>query len=127
MAERKIQAAKNGLFPIGGPHNVEVNLERNDHAKYHVVEKDMPSNLPATWNGKKITWFICFGVRHKNSDGSDGDFADVEYSIQMDALPADKTLLAFYDNAVHVLETETVGGKTKARLNRGDPPVGHMV
>jgi hypothetical protein len=126
MAERKIQTGKSGLYSIGGKHNVELNLEHNDHAKHHVVEKDMPTNLPTTWNGTKITWFTCFGVRHKKDDGSDGDFADVEYSIQMDALSADKTLLTFYDGAIHVLKTETAGGKTKARLNRGDPPVGHI-
>lgn len=125
MAERKIQAAKNGLFPIGGAHNVKVDLERNDHAKYHVVEKDMPSHLPATWNGTKITWFTCFGVRYRKDDDSSGDYADVEYTIQMDALPEGKTLLAFYDGAVQVLSATTQGGKTRFRLNRGDPPVGY--
>ena len=126
MAERKIQAGKSGLYTIGGTHNVELDLERNDHAKHHVVQKDMPSNLPTTWNGTKITWFTCFGVRHKNTDGSDGSFADVDYSIQMDALSADKTLLAFYDGAIHVLTAQTANGKTHIRLNRGDPPVGHV-
>ncbi len=126
MAERKIQPGKNGLFPIGGAHNVELDLGRNDRSKHHVVEKDMPSNLPATWKGTKIAWFSCFGVRHRNSDGSDGDFADVEYTIQMDALPAGKTLLAFYDGTVQELNATTQGGKTRFQLNRGDPPVGYI-
>ena len=124
MTERPIQAGKSGLFTIGGTHNVEINLEKNDHAKHHVIEKVMPTGLPTQWNKMDITWFACFGVRHKSADGTIGDFADVDYSFQMDALPEGKTLLAFYDGTVHVVPSSTQGGKTKGLLKRGDPPVG---
>lgn len=126
MAERRLQAGKSGLFSVSsrGP-KVDLHLEQNDPAKFHVIEKDMPTNLPTEWKGMKINWFTCFGVRHKNSDGSDGDFADVEYSVHLDALPG-KTFLAFYDGAIHELRGEASGGKVRVRLNRGDPPVGHV-
>lgn len=125
MAERRLQAGKSGLFSVSsrGP-KVDLHLEQNDPAKFHVIEKDMPTNLPTEWKGMKINWFTCFGVRHKNSDGSDGDFADVEYSVHLDALPAGKRLFTHHGGQTHELSFKTEGGKTKINLAVGDPPLG---
>ncbi len=126
MAERRLQAGNNGLFSISsrGP-KVDLDLAQNERSKFHVVEKDMPANLPTQYKGVTINWFACFGVRHRMADGSAGDFADVEYLIHLDQMPG-KTFLAFYDGAIHELSGETSGGKTHVRLNRGDPPVGSV-
>jgi hypothetical protein len=125
MAERKVQAAKNGMFSVSsrGP-KVELHLGKNDPAKFHVIEKDMPEKLPSEWNGVKISWFTCFGVRHRRDDGGDGDFADVEYSVQLDELPKGKRLFAYYGGQVHELSFTSTDGKTKVNLAVGDPPLG---
>ncbi len=125
MAERKLQVAKNGMFSVSsrGP-KVDLHLGKNDSAKFHVIEKDMPTELPAEWKGAKINWFTCFGVRHRKDDGGDGDFADVEYFAHMDEL-AGKTYVAYYDGALHELEQQSLGGgKMRLRILKGDPPVG---
>ena len=126
MAERKVMAGKSGMFPISsrGP-KVDLHLEKNDPAKYHVIEKDIPTDLPTVWKEMKITWFTCFGVRHRKEDGGDGEYADVDYSIQLDDM-AGKTFLTFYDNDIHELEKDNSvgGGKVRLKFKKGDPPVG---
>jgi hypothetical protein len=82
-----------------GP-KVELHLGKNDSAKFHVIEKDLPDGLPSEWKGTKINWFACFGVRHRKEDGGDGEYADVEYFAHMDEAPG-KTSLAYYDDALH--------------------------
>lgn len=125
MAERKVQAAKNGMFSVSsrGPR-VDLHLGQNDAAKFHVIEKDMPTGLPAKWKNTEIHWFTCFGVRHRKGDGGDGEYADVEYFAHMDEVPG-KTYVAYYDGAVHELEKQSLGGgKMRLRILKGDPPVG---
>jgi len=127
MAERKLQAARNGMFSVSsrGP-KVELHLGQNDSAKFHVIEKDMPEGLPTEWNKAKITWFTCFGVRHRKEDGGDGDFADMEYFAHVDELPG-KTYLVIYDGVIHELSAERVGaGKVRLRIIHGEPPVGYI-
>ncbi len=123
MAERPITPA-NGRFTIPGRRNVEIDLGNNDLTKFIVVQKDIDPNAPAQWNGITIDWFVSFGVRSKNPNGTPGNFANITYNIILDPLPAGKRLFAYYDNQVHDLPFQAAGNKIRATLNVGDPPVG---
>lgn len=131
MAERTINA-QNGRFIIPGrgkhaARKLELDLGGNDPSKFVVVEKDMPTKLPTHKAGDpnfKYEWFACFGIRHLKTGGRHGDFADIHYTIILDALPAGKRLFAFYGGQVHELPTQSIGNRIKASLNVGDPPIG---
>ncbi len=131
MAERTI-SAQNGkyIIPGRGKHTarkVEIDLGSHDASKFIVVEKDFPANLPTHKAGDpnfKYEWFACFGIRHAKAGGVPGDFANIEYTLTLDPLPAGKRLFAFYGGQVHEVPTRSIGNKIRATLNVGDPPLG---
>jgi hypothetical protein len=131
MAEKAVTPA-NGKFLISGrdqrgPRNVELDLGANDPGKFIVVTKDLPADIPAHKSGDpdfKYDWFACFGIRRKKADGSPGDFANITYNITLDPLPKGKKLFAYYGGQVRSLAYKTAGGKIKATLKVGDPPIG---
>ena len=90
-----------------------------------VVTKEIAPNLPAaSADGVPIQWFAAFGVRLLNKDKSLGDYANIKYTIIMDALPAGKRLFAYYGGKLHERKFTTSGTKTRFDLEVGDPPIG---
>ncbi len=123
MSERPI-GHTNGKFTVGGRQNLEIDLGSNNPNNFIVVQKDIDSAAPTQWNGITIEWFISFGIRHKNVDGSAGAFANITHTITLDAIPTGKRLFAYYDNTVHELLYRTVGKRISTSLSVGDPPIG---
>ena len=123
MPERPINPA-NGKFTITGRRNIDIDLGNNDVSKFVVVQKDMDPTVPAQWNGVTIDWFVSFGVRVRNADGSHGNFAAITYNVTLDPIPAGKRLFAFYNGRVQQLTFQAAGNKIRFSLNVGDPPVG---
>lgn len=124
MRETPINRNARGRFEIPGKRKVELDLGENDHARFIVVQKEIAPDLPSSYNGINIEWFNSFGVRHRKADGSQGDYADITYTVIMDALPVGKRLFAYYGSEVHELRFQTEGKQTRASLSVGDPPIG---
>ena len=125
MKENPVSRNASGRFNIPGSRNVELDLGTNDPALYVVVTKEIDPNLPAaSADGVPIQWFAAFGVRLLNKDKSLGDYANIKYTIIMDALPAGKRLFAYYGGKLHERKFTTSGTKTRFDLEVGDPPIG---
>lgn len=126
MPEIPVNPSANRRFVIRGKRAVELDLGDHDLSQYVVVQKDIDPNAPSEWNGIKIDWFVSFGIRHRKPDQTPGDFADIPYTVILDALPTGKRLFAYYRGAVHELDFKPVGNsnKIKVTLSVGDPPIG---
>ncbi len=130
MPETRIQPITGTRrFKIKGPRNIEMDLGSNDPKKYAVMQKDLNLDLlPKKFSEDvNITWLAAYGVRKINSNGSVGDFADVRYTITLDALPANSRLFYYIEQTktlVEITEFTTNGNRTKFDLTVGDPPIG---
>lgn len=125
-------------IPVPGKKPVEIDLGDQNPDDYSVGQKKIGSDVPTkSRDGITIEWFNAFGIRKKNKDGTLGDYADIAYTVVMDAIPSGKRLFAFYRGEVHefTLQTGTAqlmdlyyrteGDKTYAALSVGDPPLGY--
>lgn len=125
MKETAVSRNARGSFNIPGSRNVELDLGVNDPTLFAVVTKTIDPNLPTTSaDGVPIQWIAAFGVRKVNKNKTLGAYANVKYSVMMDALPAGKRLFAFYGGKLHELTFTTSGAKTRFELEVGDPPIG---
>ena len=125
MAQTPIPKNPKGRYPVPGKKIVEVDLGSNDPKKFAVVQKPLDPKLPTSFEGIKITWFNAFGIRHRKANLTLGDYAEtVSYTIYLEAVPAGKSLFAYYGGQVHKIKFSIVAGETKATLTVGDPPIG---
>jgi len=126
MPEVPVNPSANRRFVIRGKRAVELDLGSHNLTQYVVVQKDIDPHVPAEWNGIKIDWFVSFGIRHRKPDNTAGDFANIPYTVILDALQPGQRLFAYYNNTVHELAFKPVGksGKIKVSLDVGDPPLG---
>ncbi|MGE5251443.1 MAG: hypothetical protein ACM3QS_14670 [Bacteroidota bacterium] len=122
--------------PVSGKKPIEVDLGDNSPDDYVVESKTMdPATPAAAPDGTAIDWFNSFGIRYK--DKTKGNYANISYTVIMDAIPSTKRLFAYFNGAVQefTLQTDTgtlknmcyrtAGGKTTAALSVGDPPLGY--
>ena len=124
MKEKPVSRNARGHFSISGGRNVEVDLGANDPAQFAVLDKELDPALPKEFNGISIQWFAAFGIRHIKADKTLGDYADINYTVTLDALPAGKHLFLYYGGQIHEQAFETSGTKTRFNLAVGDPPIG---
>jgi hypothetical protein len=126
MAERLANKNARGYYEIRGTKTLEIDLGENDLPDYAVVQKDIPGNIDTAYGELTVRWVNAFGVRYRNKDTKKlEDFANIQYTVIMDALPAGQRLFAYYGNQIHeVLNFKTEGGKTRFSLGIGDPPIG---
>ena len=116
-----------GKFNLKGKHfpdfdsEIEVDIGSGHAGSHEVVNKAIPD--PTPYNGGTITWFNAFGVREK----AKGHYANLAYTVTLNALPAGKKkLFALINNAPRELDIKTGGsGKIKFTLDVGDPPIGY--
>ena len=117
MADTPVQPS-NGRHVLGGTRHAA--LEDVDANTYDVFLTD--KNLDAAKAAyKDYDWFICFSVKAKKGGG----YADMGYTLTLDALPAGTKLYYYYNNKANPLSYEDAGnGRIKATVPVGDPPVG---
>ncbi len=125
MSDTPIDRNARGRYEVPGRRNIEIDLGDNDPTQYAVVQKDIDPNIPTSFNGIQIEWFNTFGIRRRRRGKNLGDYANIPYTIFMDALPAGKRLFAYYGGAIHELSFQTEAGQTRASLSVGDPPIGY--
>ena len=119
--------ASDGKFKIKGKHipdfdsDIEVDIGSNNAGNHDVTDKPIPD--PTPYDGGTITWFVAFAVKEK----SNGHYANLTYTVTLNALPKGKTkLFALVDGAPQELHTSSAGsGKIKFTLDVGDPPTGY--
>jgi len=124
MKETPVNRNARGKYQVRGRRNIELDLGDHDPALFAVIEKEMETNLPTSYDGITIEWVNSFGVRHRGRDGKLGGYANVPYTVVMDALPVGKRLFAYYGGQVHEITFQTEGNQTRASLAIGDPPIG---
>jgi hypothetical protein len=124
MNEAPANKNARGYYEVQGEKRLEIDLRDNDPNKFAVVKKDIDTGIPTKYGKLTIRWVNAFGIRHKKDDGSLGDFADISYTIIMDALEANQLLFAYYGGQIHQLQFESVGKLLRASLAVGDPPIG---
>jgi len=93
--------------------------------EYGVWQKEMPADLPQSYEGRPITWFNNFGLKRRGSDAYEASVP--AYTIIVDKGPADAVLVAYdaqADPSLYALDTVEVDGELHATLDRGDPAVG---
>jgi hypothetical protein len=125
MKETPVDRNAQGRYNIPGGRNVELDLGANDFTKLVVLEKELDPALPKTYERINIQWFAAFGIRRLKADKTMGDYADISYTVSIDALPADKRLFAYYGGQIHeITDFNTDKNKTRFTLTVGDPPIG---
>lgn len=99
---------------------IEVDIGSENAKKYEVVSKDIPE--PTPYGKGTITWFNAYGIKVRET----GNYANIFYTVTLNALPPGKTkLFALINNAPQELDFKEIGnGKIKFTLEIGDPPVG---
>lgn len=105
--------------------SLRVRLTRAAAQEYGVWQKDMPADLPETYDGRPITWFNNFGLKRRGSD--EYEVSVPAYTIIVEKHPDDAVLVAYEEQAdpsLYALETVEVDGELHATLDRGDPTVG---
>jgi hypothetical protein len=115
-----------GKFKIKGKNipnyntEIEVDIGAASAANHEVTDKPIPN--PTSYDGGTITWFVAFAVKEK----SNGNYADIPYTVTLNALPKGKTkLFAKLPDGIKELDVKVSGsGKIKFELAVGDPPVG---
>ena len=119
--------ASNGKFKIKGKHvpgydsEIEVDIGADNAGNHDVTDKPIPN--PTAHDGGTITWFVAFAVKEK----SNGHYANLTYTVTLNALPAGKAkLFAEVSGAPQELQLHPAGsGKIKFTLDVGDPPLGY--
>lgn len=92
---------------------------------YSVWQKELPSDLPESYQGLTISWFNNFGLKPAGSD--DYEAKVPPYTIILDPGPSGSALVYFDELSeprLNWLETVEVKGKLHATLDRGDPAIG---
>jgi hypothetical protein len=123
--QKPVNKNARGYYLVQGGKDVEIDLGENDTQEYAVVQKEIESGIPSEHNGIRIEWFNAFGIRRRGRDGSLGDYADIGYTVILEALPPGKHLFAYYGGQVHEIDFQTEAGFTRASLAVGDPPMGY--
>lgn len=104
---------------------VRVRLSREAAREYGVWQKEMPEEMPDSYQGRPITWLNNFGLKPR---GSDAYAASVPaYTIVLAKGPEDAVLVVYEpqgDPPLRELATREVDGQVQATLDRGDPSVG---
>ena len=125
---------KNGKsFPIKAKANKEKEIEvilSQKLAVTHMVEKkDLPEDIPTTWQGRTITWFNNFGLKERGNSGFVSGQVSESYEIILDK-ESGKTLVYYDGSSVKAFPPGDLGdtpgrpGKVSVRLKLGDPPCG---
>ena len=116
-----------GKFKIKGKnipnYNTDIEVDiGNNYQAHEVTDKPIPD--PTPYEGGTITWFVAFAVKEK----SNGAYADIPYTVTLDALPKGKTkLFALLPTGITEMDVKVSGsGKIKFELAVGDPPVGYF-
>ena len=117
-----------GKFKIKGKNipgydtEIEVDIGAGNEANHEVTDKPIPA--PTSYEGGTITWFVAFAVKEK----SNGNFADIPYTVTLNSLPKGKNkLYALLPSGITELSVKAGGsGKIKFDLAVGDPPVGYF-
>ena len=132
MADREISPpghAPEVMIPehpsAGRAQHVRLRLTPAAAREYGVWQKELPADIPDTYDGRPITWFNNFGLKARGSDRYSESVP--AYTLIVDKVPKDAVLVAYEEQAdpsLYVLDTVEVDGELHATLDRGDPTVG---
>jgi hypothetical protein len=104
---------------------VRLRLAPGAAQEYSVWQKELPGNLPESYQGMTISWFNNFGLKRAGSDRYEAKVPP--YTIILDPGPSG-SILVYYDELSELplnrLETTEVEGKLHATLDQGDPAIG---
>jgi hypothetical protein len=115
---------------------IQVILSQEMAANYRVEKKDLPGNLPMTWQdsdgrARSVEWINNFGIKKIGKPDFEQDEIPESYEIILDEFEGKR--LVYYDSRdrqVKPFSQEDLGkpkdlpGKISARLKLGDPPIG---
>lgn len=118
------------LFPAkASKRAVEVIIPPALANQFDVIEKDMPEELPLSWNLYQLVWINNIGLMKKIADAkvAAGEYYEVQF--EKGSLPGDEMILVYW-NGSRVIEfphssyLEAGEGKLALRLKLIDPPIG---
>ncbi len=114
--------------------DIDVILPRGLAANHRVEKKELPANLPTSWQDasgemRTVSWVINFGLKLAGQTAFvRGEVAEA-YEIRLDQAEG-KTLVYYNGKSVRAFDPSDLGepadqpGKVAARLKLGDPPIG---